>query len=402
MKKAFLLIAVSALLVTLGFAQTPNAGGNTEQANVKGCLGGSDGNYTVTEDGTGQIFKISTSAVDLKLHLGHDVQLTGHKASVSSGAADSGIAVTALNMVSEHCAAAAAAPLATIAPTATVIAPTPTTAAPSPTASTPTADAAAAAAAPAAAAAAAPAAAAAAAPAAAAAAAPAAAAAAAPAAAAAAAPAAAAAVTVSPSSAPSITPAVDAAAPAATVTPSPAMASTPAVEPVVPAATVTPSSATPSTPAEAPVAPIASVNSYSDTLSPDANATQPKRQSAHTRKHSAAQAEAAEPAATVTPSPDTVNPTAVVAATPAPTASPSTQAASTSAAAVPTPIAAHKGSSLWLLILVAVLVVVLGTLVPLLGRWRKRKMLEKTGKQNLSFTKEASTDEDKPEPRKVA
>ena len=47
MKRVFLLMFVSALLVTLGFAQTPVAGSNTDLANVKGCLGGSDGNYTV-------------------------------------------------------------------------------------------------------------------------------------------------------------------------------------------------------------------------------------------------------------------------------------------------------------------------------------------------------------------
>ncbi len=115
MKRVFLLMFVSALLATLGFAQTPNAGSNTDQANVKGCLGGSDGNYTVAEDGTRQIFKVTTSSVDLKPHLGHEVKLIGHKASgaVSSGAADNSFAVTELNMISEHCAAAAAAPAAT-------------------------------------------------------------------------------------------------------------------------------------------------------------------------------------------------------------------------------------------------------------------------------------------------
>jgi len=49
MKKVFLLMVTSALLVSLGFAQTPPAGSNTDQVNVKGCLGGSDGNYTVAE-----------------------------------------------------------------------------------------------------------------------------------------------------------------------------------------------------------------------------------------------------------------------------------------------------------------------------------------------------------------
>ena len=58
-----------------------------------------------------QIFKITASIVDLKPHVGHDVKLTGHKSSgaVSSGAADNSFAVTELSMISEHCAAAAAA-----------------------------------------------------------------------------------------------------------------------------------------------------------------------------------------------------------------------------------------------------------------------------------------------------
>src|ERR1700731_5190820 len=136
MRRVFLPIVVSALLVTLGFAQTPDAGSNTGQANVKGCLGGSDGNYTVGEDGTRQIFKITTSSVDLKPHVGHDVKLIGHKASgtVSSGAADNSFAVTELNMISEHCAAAAAAPVAAAA------APVAAAAAPTATASTPAVD----------------------------------------------------------------------------------------------------------------------------------------------------------------------------------------------------------------------------------------------------------------------
>src|SRR3984893_17099860 len=133
MKKVLLLLVASALLVTLGLAQTPDAATNTDSANIKGCLGGSDGNYTVAEDGTRQLFKITTSGVDLKPHLGHDVKLIGHKASgtVSSGAADNSFAVTELNMISEHCAAAAAAPVATIIPSSeTVIAPVAAAAAP--------------------------------------------------------------------------------------------------------------------------------------------------------------------------------------------------------------------------------------------------------------------------------
>ena len=123
MKRVFLLMVVSGLLVTLGLAQTPDAGSNTDQANVKGCLGGSDGNYTVAEDGTRQIFKITSSSVDLKPHLGHDVKLIGHKASgaASSGAADNSFAVTELNMISDHCAAAAVAPAATASPSSETV-----------------------------------------------------------------------------------------------------------------------------------------------------------------------------------------------------------------------------------------------------------------------------------------
>ena len=78
MKRVFLLMFVSALMVTFGFAQTPDAGSNTDPATVKGCLSGSEGNYTIAEDGTRQIFKVTSSSVDLKPHVGHDVKLVGH------------------------------------------------------------------------------------------------------------------------------------------------------------------------------------------------------------------------------------------------------------------------------------------------------------------------------------
>ncbi len=127
MKKVLLLLVASALLVTLGLAQTPDAASNTDPANIKGCLGGSDGNYTIAEDGSRQMFKITTSSVDLKPHLGHDVKLTGHKAiaPVNSGSTDNSFAVTELSMISEHCALAAAAPAAAtvIPPSETVITP---------------------------------------------------------------------------------------------------------------------------------------------------------------------------------------------------------------------------------------------------------------------------------------
>lgn len=349
MKQVFLLIAVSALLVTLGFAQTPAAGSNTDPANVKGCLGGSDGNYTVVEDGSRQIFKITTSSVDLKPHVGHNVKLTGHKASgaASSGAADNSFVVTELSMISEHCTAAAAATLGAVVPySQTVI--EPTTATPAPAPSAPAVDAPVPAA------------------------------------------------TVSPSAGPSSTPAVETAAPAATVSPSSATVSTPAADAAAPATTVSPSAVPPSTPAVEAAAPAATVTPSAATVStPTEKAAHSARPSTHARRLSATQAAAA-------PS-TTVNPTAPGAAT----ANPSSETGSAPAAAATTPTATHRAGSLSLLISFVVLVIVLGTLAPLLLRWRKRKMLERTGNPNLSFTnevskKEASSDHDKPEPRKVA
>jgi hypothetical protein len=338
MKRVFLLMVVSGLLVTLGLAQTPDAGSNTDQANVKGCLGGSDGNYTVAEDGTRQVLKITSSSVDLKPHLGHDVNLIGHKASgaASSGAADNSFAVTELNMISDHCAAAAVAPVATTSPSSETVIP-PAAAATAP-----------------------------------------------------------AATTSSPSSETASTPTADATTPAATASPSSETVSPPAPDATTPAATASPSSQIVSTPA-------ATVSPSSTVSAPAADAAQPTGQSARPRRASATKtAAAATPAATASPSSDPVIPTAADTTTPAANANASSETVSPPAAAATTPAVTHRSGSLFLLILVAVLVVVLGTLVPVFGRWRKRKMLERTGTPNLSFIKEESSDRNKPAPRKAA
>jgi len=138
MKRVFLLIVVPALLVTLGFAQTPAANGNTDQVNVKGCLAGSDGNYSVVEDNTGKIFKITTSSADLKPHVGHDVNLVGQKAANT----ENSFSITEVSMISEHCTAAAAPAATASAPAETASTPpapavVPAAAAPDPTASAP-------------------------------------------------------------------------------------------------------------------------------------------------------------------------------------------------------------------------------------------------------------------------
>ncbi len=127
MKNVFLMITVPVLLVTLGFAQTP--------APIMGCLGGSDGNYTVAEDGTTQIYKITSSTVDLKPHVGHDIAVTGQKTTAtSSGPSDNSFAVTGVNMISDHCATPTASTSTVVdTTTTTAAASTPAAADPTPT-----------------------------------------------------------------------------------------------------------------------------------------------------------------------------------------------------------------------------------------------------------------------------
>jgi len=79
MKRVFLLIVVPALLVALGFAQTPAASSNTKQMNIKVAWVALTATTTVAEDNTGQIFNITSSSADLKPHVGQDVKLIGQK-----------------------------------------------------------------------------------------------------------------------------------------------------------------------------------------------------------------------------------------------------------------------------------------------------------------------------------
>ena len=331
MKKVLLLIVFSTLLVALGFAQIPAANSNTDQTNIKGCLGGSDGNYTIAEDNTGQIFKITTSSVDLKPQLGHDVRLAGRKANgaVSSGTADNGFAVTELKMISEQCAAVGSTPAAA-APSATVSTPDATT------------------------------------------------------------PAAAPAATVS-------TPDAAAAAPAATVSTPDAAAATPAATVSTPDATAAAPAATVSTPVESPAPLNAGVSKASQTVDTTARATHPKRASARHGRQSANPAVAEPtPAGTDSTSTPDANTVAAAATTPAATSqADSTPAATTPAATSPAPAVKKGGFPTWLGIALVLLILVIGALTPLFSRMRKRRMLERTGTPNLSFTKETTSEQDK-------
>ncbi len=370
MKRACLLIAVPALLVALGFAQTPTPSSNTDSTSIKGCLGGSDGNYTLVEDNTGRNFKLTTS-VDLKPHLGHDVTLVGQKA--TAGAADGSFAVTSVNMISEHCAAAAAAPAGSIStppadtatpppaaaavPAATIPAPTDTSTAP---------------------------------------------------AAASAAPAATVATATS---------AVAAAAPAATVPPAADTASAPTA-----AASVAPSTASPAEPVVTPNVAVpaasATVQTTVDTASAPPSATTtadatartdavvvPNAATTHRTRVPAEHVRAKATVAAAAPPAETATPVADAAKPPAADSAPSETPVTPDAAVTTPAVTAKKGfPGLW--IAMAVVVLILGTLVPLINRWRKRRLLAQSDKQNLSFSHRATSESgngDKPvTPRKAA
>jgi hypothetical protein len=317
MKRAFLLIAALALLVALGFAQTPAASINTDQTTIKGCLGGSDGNYTVVEDNTGHIFKITTSSVDLKALLSHAVTLIGqttigHKASgTSSAPSDDTLAVTELKMISEHCAPAPAASTAPVP-------------APSETAGTPPANA-------------------------------------------------------TPPDAPVTAPAETASTPAAAATALVATIPVPAEAASAPVAASAPSAETTQTPAAPDTAPVATIATPAETAPAPA---------ARHRRHSETAAAAAPAVTAGTPAATGVTPIATDSSTPEPVSTPA-------AVATPPPAAASNGRSLWLLIGIGVLVVAIGTLFPFFNRWRKRRSLEGTAAPNLSFNREASSDQTK-------
>jgi hypothetical protein len=316
MKRIFLLIVIPALLIARGFAQTPAASGNTDQVNITGCLGGSDGGYTVAEDNTGKIFKITTSA-DLKAYVGQDVKLTGSKA----GATENSLAVTEVNMISEHCITAAAAPAATHSTTAETIG-TPATAVAATAAASPAAT-----------------------------------------------------VSTTPETVvtpPATTAVTDATAPAAATAPVAAPASTVST----PAETV---SATPAIAAAPAPAPTISTPSA-------AAAVHRTRPSDQPQKPAAKIAAPSVPASTASTSfADATAPAAHV-------DSPSEAANSPASPAAAPAKKTSTGRTTLMLISIVVVVLLIGTTVPLCNRWRKQRLLDRTSSQNLSFTHKASSD----------
>ncbi len=104
MKKIFYCLSLGAMCASLALAQdtatapsaasvdsnsSSNVNANANAGSIQGCLSGSDGNYTLTQDGTNTTFNVAGSDSLLKNHVGHEVALTGQ---VTSGAGDSATA----------------------------------------------------------------------------------------------------------------------------------------------------------------------------------------------------------------------------------------------------------------------------------------------------------------------
>jgi hypothetical protein len=75
-----LLLIPVLLATTWALAQSdqtaPMGKGKANQTSVQGCLGGSDGNYTLT-DKTGNTYQLTAGSADLKSHVGQQVQISG-------------------------------------------------------------------------------------------------------------------------------------------------------------------------------------------------------------------------------------------------------------------------------------------------------------------------------------
>jgi hypothetical protein len=143
MKKMFVLSSIALLFASLAWAQdqtaqpsdqSPTSSTSTSNANagtIQGCLNGSDGNYTLTQDSTGTVFKLVGSADMLKQHVGHEVAVTGQmtgdsgssasgrdqQTAPASGSADASAAggsstlqVSDVKMISQQCGSGGNAP----------------------------------------------------------------------------------------------------------------------------------------------------------------------------------------------------------------------------------------------------------------------------------------------------
>jgi len=94
-----LMLALSFLLsaaVLQAQEQYPQAGSNATasgQTTVQGCLRGSDGTYTLT-DNSGTTYTLQGDTSKLSAHVGHEVQITGTTSGASAASPSAGAGTT--------------------------------------------------------------------------------------------------------------------------------------------------------------------------------------------------------------------------------------------------------------------------------------------------------------------
>ena len=130
--KATMLVAL--LAATFGFAQNNPGNGTPGQSkasradqnsvanqpvNVEGCLSSSamgDNAFTLTQDQTGKVYRLTGDVSQLTSHVGHEVVLSGVRSgeqtnsnsAAGSGLQSSTLQVSGIRMVSDHCASSPA------------------------------------------------------------------------------------------------------------------------------------------------------------------------------------------------------------------------------------------------------------------------------------------------------
>jgi hypothetical protein len=129
MRKVFFTLSLGVLCSAFALAQDTATTGqpatptdsSSSPSSVQGCLNGSNGNYTLTQDGTGTTYKLMGYESQLKKHVGHEVAITGQasgNAATGDSAAGQGqaqppsdnsngnaIQVTNVKMISKQCSA---------------------------------------------------------------------------------------------------------------------------------------------------------------------------------------------------------------------------------------------------------------------------------------------------------
>jgi hypothetical protein len=121
MKKLFLFTVLGLLCASFGWAQqqADQSGASSVQVGtIRGCLSGSNGNYTLAQDSSGTMFRLVGNDDQLKGHIGQEVLVTGQlpagtsaadqgegsaKNSAGSSASGNMVQVSDVKMVSQTC-----------------------------------------------------------------------------------------------------------------------------------------------------------------------------------------------------------------------------------------------------------------------------------------------------------